>query len=109
MCCFDMPYTMMFIFILILNPYNDLDIISLCLKFTCYILFIIFLPIFLALDIISLPFHILNIFRRVCFSIPYSTDYFYDILLRRNPANEEMENLPSVESDTGLHITYYKT
>jgi len=102
-----MPYTMVLIFILLLNPYNDPDIITLCLKFTCYVLFIILLPIFLALDIISLPFHILNVFRRVCFNIPYSSDYFYDILLRRNPADEEMECLPSVECDTRLPITDY--
>ena len=95
----------MLIFILLLNPYNDQDIITLCLKFTCYILFIILLPIFLALDIISLPFHILNVFRRVCFNIPYSSDYFYDILLRTNPANEEIECIPNVESNIGLPIT----
>jgi hypothetical protein len=77
------------LFFLIFDPFGDHDEDSYWYSASITILFYVFLlPFGLVLDLISLPFHLLNVLRRVCMGVPYSPYYYYDCVLRTPPITD---------------------
>jgi hypothetical protein len=79
-----MTYTMLLWYFLF-NPFYDEEEITVCYNILRYIIFYISFPFTVIFDIISLPFHVLNVIRRILFGIEYSHWYVYDTLLRTRP------------------------